>query len=99
MPIGAAVFWGYIGLLLVGGVIGFVKSASKASLIASTIIAAGLVAAYFAKLGPVALAGILGLLGVYFGYKFVKSRKIMPGAIFCVLSFAAAGIVYLTGAR
>jgi uncharacterized membrane protein (UPF0136 family) len=99
MAIGPAVFWAYVALMAAGGVMGFVKAKSKASLIASWTIAAVLAVANLLTAPTAVLVGMFGFLGVYFGFKFAKGRKLMPGGVFCVLSFLAGAVVYLTGAR
>ena len=87
-------------LSIAGGVLGFVKAKSKASLIAggaSGVLLA--VAAYLIGAGYVSIGLILGLivsiaLAGRFVPAFIKTKKPMPAGMMSIL--AAAGIV-LTG--
>jgi uncharacterized membrane protein (UPF0136 family) len=93
-------------LLAVGGLIGYLKAGSRASLIAGTISAL----AAFAALGlsaashpwgvPLGLILSIGLF-VLFGYRYaVKTRKFMPSGMLAVVSLVvlAVMIMILNGA-
>ncbi len=84
------ILWIYIGLLMAGGLMGFLKAGSKASLIASS--AFSLVLALCA-LGIIPGAhtanAVLGVLVVFFGMRFAKSKKFMPGGMMAVASAIA----------
>lgn len=97
VPVWSIVFWSYVALLVAGGVMGFVKAGSRASLIASGSLAAALAVAAFAGAAPVVLAAILAAIGLYFASRYAKSRKLMPGGVFCVLSLATAAVVFFLG--
>lgn len=88
------VIWTYIGLLLVGGLMGFIKAGSRASLIASSAIAAVLAALLLSGVSSAVLGGFLCVLSLYFGSRFWKSRKWMPGGIFAIVSVVAAGAIF-----
>ena len=84
----------YAVLVVVGGVFGFVKAASRPSLIGG---GAGGLALLIAAWGlgrhqswglPVALALTLALL-VFFVLRFVRTRAFMPGGLMAVLSLLA----------
>ena len=88
-------------LTIAGGVMGFAKAGSKASLIAGGI--SGLlllVAGYLIGAGN-ALAGlILGLvlslaLAGQFGPKFLRTRKFMPAGLMAILGVAGIVITVL----
>lgn len=91
----------YAVLLAVGGVIGFVKARSKASLIS------GLLSAVFAVVALVVAAlqytwGFpLGLLlaivlFILFGYRYAaKTRKFMPSGLLAIVSFVVLIIMTL----
>jgi uncharacterized membrane protein (UPF0136 family) len=88
------VLWIYIVLLVAGGLMGFLKGKSKASLIMSLIFAAllslcatrGLLDAHMANV----LANvILAFLLVFFGWRLTKSKKFMPNGLMVVLTLAA----------
>lgn len=83
------VLWVYIAFLEVGGLMGFIKAKSKASLIMSSLFAVGLALValrfltfYFA---PVLIAFLL----VFFGVRFAKGKKFMPAGLMVILSILA----------
>lgn len=89
----------YAGLLAVGGILGFVRARSKASLIS------GLLSAVFAVLALV-LAVLrysfgfpLGLtlalcLFVLFGYRYaIRNRKLMPSGLLAIASLVMIGVM------
>ncbi len=80
------ILWTYIALLIAGGVIGFVKAGSRASLIASLAFAVPLVLAAFGVLPSIVADVVVGFLFVFFGMKFVKGKKFMPGGFMAILS-------------
>ena len=86
------VLWIYIVFLLAGGLMGFIKAGSKASLIASTLFAVPLIlcTSEVHVLTITFLADIiLGVLLVYFTMKFAKGKKFMPGGLMALLSAVA----------
>ena len=83
------ILWAYIGLLVVGGLIGFFKAKSKVSLIMSVAFAAALVLAavpspfdssFRRGLANVLMAALL----VVFGMRLAKTRKFMPAGMMLV---------------
>jgi uncharacterized membrane protein (UPF0136 family) len=78
-------------LTIAGGVMGFVKAGSRASLIAGGVSGALLLVAGYLVGASNGLAGlILGLvlslaLAGQFGPKFVRTRKVMPAGLMAVL--------------
>ena len=93
----AKIYFIIFGLLtIVGGVIGYVKAGSTASIIAGAIAGIALIVAAFLLPGNAALglivAGIVSvLLAGRFIPHFMQSGKIMPDALMSVLS--AIGII------
>ena len=92
----------YAVLVIIGGVFGFVKAASRPSLIGGV---AGGLALLIAAWGlghhqswglPVALALTLALL-VFFVLRYVRTRAFMPGGLMTVLSLLALVGEGLTG--
>lgn len=87
------ILWVYIALLITGGLIGFLKAKSKASLIASlafavplSLCAAGVVSAPAAEY----LANtLLGILAGFFGTRFAMTKAFMPGGLMALLSVLA----------
>ena len=97
--VGLVVLIVYAVLLIVGGVIGFVKAKSKASLIAG--VASGIIAiiavaisATYNEDGGYSLALLLAVvLFVFFGYRASLSRKFMPGGLLAVASVVVIAVM------
>lgn len=83
------VLWVYIVLLVAGGLVGFLKAGSKASLIASSVFAVPLILAALGILPAVAADGVIAFLLVFMGVKFAKSKKFMPSGMMVILSAVA----------
>jgi uncharacterized membrane protein (UPF0136 family) len=89
------ILWVYIVLLVLGGLMGFVKAKSKASIIASTAFAA--VLSLFAldilpfRYHPIVLAVLL----VFFGMRLAKSKKFMPNGLMVILTLLALVLPHL----
>jgi uncharacterized membrane protein (UPF0136 family) len=93
------ILWIYIVLLLVGGLIGFLKAKSKISLIMSLIFAVvlGFVAIDHPK--PVFSVewswGILSFLALIFFLRLLKTKKFMPsGMMLCVTLATIVAMVW-----
>ena len=91
------VLWIYIVLLLVGGLIGFLKANSKVSLIMSSVFAAlliltavkGILDAKFAwNLANILMAALL----VVFAMRLAKTKKFMPSGMMLVVTIAALAL-------
>lgn len=81
------ILWIYIVLLVIGGVIGFVKAKSKPSLIASSIFAVALAMVNLNLVNIRHLADILlGLLIVVFAMRYAKTKKFMPAGMMIILT-------------
>jgi len=91
----------YAVLLAVGGVIGYVKAGSRASLIAGSIsaIAAALALGLSIQSNQwgVRLGVILSVsLFVLFGYRYAaKTRKFMPSGLLAVASLIVLGVMFV----
>lgn len=100
LPVFYFVFFGV--LTIVGGVIGFVKANSRASLIAGGI--SGLlllVSAYFLASGPILVGRILALvvslaLAGRFVPAFLKTKGMMPAGMMSVLSIIGIIVAVLS---
>ena len=84
------VLWVYIALLVLGGLMGFLKAGSKASLIASSAFAAVLVMCQLGIIFQRNVADlVLAFLLVFFAFRLSKSKKFMPNGMMLVLTLAA----------
>lgn len=88
------VLWVYIVLLEAGGLVGFLKAGSKASLIASSVFSLPLILVALGILPTVVADAVLGLLLGYMGFKFAKYNKFMPSGLMAILSAAALALRY-----
>ncbi len=83
------ILWIYIVLLLAGGIVGFVKGKSKASLIASSAFGV-LIALCATNIIPTAYAtGLMGALILVFGMRLVKTKKFMPSGLMILITIIA----------
>ena len=93
----AKIYFIIFGLLtIVGGVIGYVKAGSTASIIAGAISGIALIVAAFLLPGNVALGLIVaGVVSIFLAARFIpafmKTGKAMPAGLMAVLS--AIGVV------
>jgi uncharacterized membrane protein (UPF0136 family) len=91
----------YAALLAVGGVMGFVKARSKASLISGVLSAvAAVVALVVSRQGfnwGLPLGMLLSfVLFVLFGYRYaLRSRKFMPSGMLAVVSLIVLGVMVI----
>lgn len=87
------ILWIYIVLLVIGGVIGFVKAKSKPSLIASSIFAVALALVNLRIINVNHLADILlGLLIIVFAMRYAKTKKFMPAGLMIILTVSALAL-------
>ena len=84
------ILWIYIVLLLVGGLIGFLKAGSKVSLISSSVFAAVLVLTQTGIFKPsvslILVNVLLAALLVVFAIRLAKTKKFMPSGLMMVLT-------------
>jgi len=88
------ILWIYIVLLLVGGLIGFLKAGSKVSLITSAISAALLIATTMRSVfepgfRTTAAEIIMAVLIVVFAIRVAKTKKFMPSGLMFALTVVA----------
>ena len=91
------VLWIYIILLLVGGLIGFLKAGSKVSLITSAVAAAALILTAIHGLFLPSFANILAnmimaALLVVFAIRLTKTKKFMPSGLMLVITILAMAL-------
>ena len=87
------ILWIYVVLLVIGGLIGFLKAKSKVSLIMSaafavalSLCAAGVISFRYA--GDI----LLGVLAVVFVLRLTKTKKFMPAGMMLVVTLAALAL-------
>jgi uncharacterized membrane protein (UPF0136 family) len=91
------VLWIYIVLLLVGGLIGFLKAKSPVSLIMSATFAAALILCAVPGLLDRAFAKnainiLMAALLVVFAIRLTKTKKFMPAGLMLVVTVAALAL-------
>ncbi|HEY5914196.1 MAG TPA: TMEM14 family protein [Verrucomicrobiae bacterium] len=87
------ILWIYIVLLLVGGMIGFLKAGSKVSLLSSSVAAAVLVvmtmpSVFQRNFRQTAAEIIMAALLVVFAIRLGKTKKFMPSGLMLLLTLA-----------
>jgi len=90
----AVIVWVYGAIMAVGGVIGYVKVRSKASLLSGVgfglmLLASGYGVWHGSRRSLAASAVIAALLVAIFAVRLVKTRRFMPAGVLAVLSLAA----------
>jgi uncharacterized membrane protein (UPF0136 family) len=94
------ILWIYIVLLLIGGMIGFLKAGSKISLITSSVASALLVLTampgvldptFRRNLADVIMAALL----IVFAIRLAKTKKFMPSGMMLVVTIAALALRHL----
>jgi len=88
-----SIIWTYAALIIAGGVMGFVKAKSKASLIMSILCAVPLVLVALGK-WPILVAQLVaGFLMVFFSTRYASSKKLMPAGLMAGLSILTLGLL------
>ncbi len=87
------ILWVYIGLLIIGGLMGFLKAGSKISLVSSLVFAVllALFAAGVIPWPPGADIVLLVLVAVFL-MRYGKTRKFMPSGLMIVLTLLALAL-------
>ena len=83
----------YCVLLVLGGLMGFIKAGSKASIIASSVFAAILLLFIFGVLPIEYTWTVVAFLIVFFGMRFMKGKKFMPNGLMLVLSIVTLVLI------
>jgi uncharacterized membrane protein (UPF0136 family) len=91
------VLWVYIGLLIIGGLVGYFKARSPVSLIMSVAFAIALALCAGGIIAQAAVAdALLGALLLVFVMRLAKTRKFMPAGLMLAITAAALALV-ITG--
>lgn len=98
MNLGIAAALGYGTLTLIGGIMGYVKAKSQASLISGLLSGSLLILAGIAQLlgqswGLILAAAISAVLVVVFILRLAKTRKFMPAGMLILASLASFGAI------
>lgn len=93
------IVWVYAVLIMAGGLMGFLKAKSKASLIMSTACAVPLVLVALGHLPVLVAQLIAGFLMVFFSVRYASSKKLMPAGMMAGLSLVTLGLLLGLGYR
>jgi uncharacterized membrane protein (UPF0136 family) len=90
------VLWIYIVLLVIGGLIGFLKAKSRVSLIMSVAFAAALSLCAADIIFKTYVADILlAVLLVVFGMRLAKTKKFMPSGLMLAVTILALALRHI----
>lgn len=89
----------YALLVLAGGIMGYRKASSQASLISGTLFGLALLAAAILMLrgsaaGATAAMVLAVVLLLFFGYRLVTGGKFMPAGLMVVVSLVELAVLY-----
>jgi len=94
------VLWVYIVLLLVGGLLGYLKGKSKISLIMSVGFAVPLILCALGQITQPRLPDILmTVLLVVFAIRLARTKKFMPAGLMLLATLAALAVRNLSSAN
>jgi uncharacterized membrane protein (UPF0136 family) len=98
MNLGITAALGYGILTLIGGIMGYVKAKSQASLISGLVSGSLLILAGIAQLmgqswGLILAAAISAALAIVFVIRLVKTRKFMPAGMLILASLVSFGAI------
>ena len=85
------VVWIYLGLVVVGGVIGWRKAGSKISLIMALVCAVPLALTALGRAPLIVAEAVTGFLLVVFTMRYAKKKKFMPGGLMAGVSLLTLG--------
>ena len=90
------ILWGYSILLVAGGLMGYLKAKSRISLMTSLAFAVVLcLTAMDVITWEYMDDAVLLFLLLFFGSRFAKTRKFMPGGLMAILSVTALALLHL----
>ena len=91
------VLWVYVGLLILGGLMGYLKAKSQPSLITSLVLAGVLSICASGILSPALSKFITNLVLValllFFGVRYAMKKKFMPAGLMVILSLVTLVLV------
>jgi uncharacterized membrane protein (UPF0136 family) len=80
------ILWVYIGLLLIGGTLGYLKGKSRISLITSLVFAGLLALCALNLFVPGVEYALFGILVIVFAIRYAKTKKFMPAGMLGLLT-------------
>jgi uncharacterized membrane protein (UPF0136 family) len=89
------ILWIYIVLLVIGGLIGYLKARSKVSLYTSVGFATALSLCAVRLLPPQATDWIMAALLIVFAIRLAKTRRFMPSGLLLILTILALAARHL----
>ncbi|HUJ08742.1 MAG TPA: TMEM14 family protein [Verrucomicrobiae bacterium] len=94
MQITALEIWAYGMMMMLGGIMGYVKVGSKASLLSGVgmglaLLASGYGVWHGSRNSLIAAVVIAALLVVLFAMRLAKTKRFMPAGVLAILSLAA----------
>ena len=89
------ILWIYIVLLIAGGLVGYLKAGSKASIIASASFAAVLILCQVDIINRKGIDVVLAVLLVFFAFRLSKSKKFMPNGMMLILTLVTLALRHL----
>ena len=87
------ILWVYIGLLIVGGLMGLIKGGSTISLITSVAFAIPLILCNIGMIEFKYATWILLALLIVFAWRLTKSKKFVPGGLLLLLTVATLALL------
>jgi len=89
--------WVYFTLLLVGGLIGYIKAGSKVSLVTSGLFAVLIALCATGIIKPFWIADIfVGLLAVVFCIRYLKTSKFMPSGLLLLFTVVMLAVLLVS---
>ena len=96
MQTAAIIVWVYGALVLIGGVMGWVKARSKPSLISGVVFGAALIlTGFWMPVGRWIAAGLAAALAVVMGVRYAQTKKVMPSGVMTALSAVVLVVLLL----
>ncbi|WCJ60510.1 TMEM14 family protein [Fontisphaera persica] len=89
------VLWVYVVLLVVGGLIGYLKAGSTMSLVTSTIFAIPLALCALGVLPPWVGRLLTAVLAGFFVFRVIKTGKFMPAGMMAIVSAIVLLLLFL----
>lgn len=98
MTLGTLVALAYGIIVMIGGIIGYLKAGSVASLVSGSfsgllLVFAGVIQLHGKTWGSILAAIVTAILLVFFAFRLAKSRKFMPAGLMTILGMIALAVM------